>query len=71
MMHYEAISPVIGHKLTFAVLAVFALGIAFWLPLALRIARSVVRKRATLEDALLANATTNAQPATHLKPHAP
>jgi FlaG/FlaF family flagellin (archaellin) len=67
MMHYEAISPVIGHALTVAVLALFALGVAFWLLVAFRIGRSIAQKRTTMESALLANATTSAQPTTHRK----
>jgi hypothetical protein len=71
MMHYEAISPVIGHALTVAVLALFALGVAFWLLFVLRIARSMVPNRATMERALVASATTSAQPTTHRKLKAP
>ena len=65
MMHYEAISPLIGHALTVAVLVLLALGAAFWLLLAFRIGRSIAQKRSTMESALLANATTSAQATTH------
>jgi hypothetical protein len=54
-MYSEFNSPLLGHALLGAVLAIFALGMAFWLLLAFRIACAVVRKRATLERALLAN----------------
>jgi hypothetical protein len=64
-MHYEVISPILGHALTGAVLAVFALGMVFWLLLAFRIGRSIARKRTTIQSALLANATTSAQATTH------
>ena len=61
MMHYEAVSPVIGHALTFAVLALFALGMAFWLLLAFRIGRSILRKRTAMERSLLASHTSSAE----------
>ncbi len=71
MMHYEAISPVLGHALTGAVLAIFALGVIFWLLLAFRVARAVAWKHATLEGLFLANATTNAEAAPQMKGSAP
>jgi hypothetical protein len=54
-MYSEFNSPLLGHALVGAVLAIFALGMAFWLLLAFRIACAVVRKRTTLERALPAN----------------
>ena len=54
-MYSEFNSPLLGQALVGVVLAIFALGMAFWLLLAFRIACAVVRKRATLERALLAN----------------
>jgi hypothetical protein len=54
-MYSEITSTLLSHALFGAVLAIFALAMAFWLLLAFRIACSVVRKRATLERALPAN----------------
>ena len=54
-MYSEFNSPLLGQALVGVVLAIFALGMAFWLLLAFRIACAVVRKRATLERALPAN----------------
>ena len=54
-MYSEITSTLLSHALLGAVLAIFALGMAFWLLLAFRIACAVVRKRATLERALPAN----------------
>jgi hypothetical protein len=48
-------------------LAIFALGMAFWLLLAFRIACAVVRKRATLERALLVSPKQESEPAPQLK----
>jgi hypothetical protein len=54
-MYSEITSTLLSHALFGAVLAIFALAMAFWLLLAFRIACAVVRKRATLERALPAN----------------
>jgi hypothetical protein len=52
------IQILLGHALLGAVLTIFALGMAFWLLLAFRIARTVIQKRTMLEGALLASAKT-------------
>jgi hypothetical protein len=66
-MYSEFNSPLLGHALVGAVLAIFALGMAFWLLLAFRIACAVVRKRATLERALLVSPKLESDPAPQLK----
>jgi hypothetical protein len=65
-MYSEITSPLLGQVLLVAVLAIFALGMAFWLLLAVKIACAVTRKRSTLESALLASAPKNAEPAPKL-----
>ncbi|MCA3350505.1 MAG: hypothetical protein INF97_07920 [Roseomonas sp.] len=69
-MYSEITSPLLGQVLLVAVLAIFALGMAFWLLLAVKIARAVTRKRSTLEGALLASATRNTEAARKVKVHA-
>jgi hypothetical protein len=66
-MYSEFNSPLLGQALVGVVLAIFALGMAFWLLLAFRIACAVVRKRATLERALLASPKLESDPAPQLK----
>ena len=66
-MYSEFNSPLLGHALVGAVLAIFALGMAFWLLLAFRIACAVARKRATLERALLVSPKLESDPAPQLK----
>ena len=66
-MYSEFNSPLLGQALVGAVLAIFALGMAFWLLLAFRIACAVVRKRATLERALLVSPKQESEPVPQLK----
>ena len=66
-MYSEFNSPLLGQALVGVVLAIFALGMAFWLLLAFRIACAVVRKRATLERALLVSPKLESDPAPQLK----
>jgi hypothetical protein len=70
-MYSEITSPLLGQVLLVAVLAIFALGMAFWLLLAVKIARAVVWKLSALEGALLGGLTTKAEPAPQLKNSAP
>jgi hypothetical protein len=65
------IQILLGHALLGAVLAIFALGVAFWLLLAFRIACAVTRKRAVLLSAMLAMPRANAEPALKLQGRAP
>ena len=69
-MYSEITSPLLGQVLLVAVLAIFALGMAFWLLLAIKVARAVTRKRSKLEGALLASATRNTEPAPKVKARA-
>jgi hypothetical protein len=66
-MYSEFNSPLLGQALVGVVLAIFALGMAFWLLLAFRIACAVLRKRATLERALLVSPKLESDPAPQLK----
>jgi hypothetical protein len=66
-MYSEFNSPLLGQALVGVVLAIFALGMAFWLLLAFRIACAVVRKRATLERALLVSPKQESEPVPQLK----
>jgi uncharacterized metal-binding protein len=66
-MYSEFNSPLLGHALLGAVLAIFALGMAFWLLLAFRSVCAVVWKLSALEGALLGGLTTKAPPAPHQK----
>jgi hypothetical protein len=66
-MYSEITSTLLSHALFGAVLAIFALAMAFWLLLAFRMACAVVRKRATLERALLASPKLESAPAPQLK----
>ncbi|MCA3428660.1 MAG: hypothetical protein INF71_03585 [Roseomonas sp.] len=52
-------------------MAIFALGMAFWLLLAFRSVCAVVWKLSALEGALLGGLTTKAEPAPQLKTSAP
>jgi hypothetical protein len=66
-MYSEITSALLGHALLGAVLAIFALGMAFWLLLAFRIACAVVRKRASLDWAVRAIPKLESAPAPQLK----
>ena len=66
-MYSEFNSPLLGQALVGVVLAIFALGVAFWLLLAFRIACAATRKRAVLLSALLAMPRANAEPALKLQ----
>ncbi|MCA3414326.1 MAG: hypothetical protein INF84_06965 [Roseomonas sp.] len=70
-MYSEFNSPLLGHALLGAVLAIFALGMVFWLLLAFRSVCAVVWKLSALEGALLGGLTTKAEPAPQLKTSAP
>ena len=70
-MYSEFTSPLLGHALLGGVLAIFALGMAFWLVLAFRIACAVVRKRAMLERALLVSPKLESALAPRPKARAP
>ncbi|MFN9096448.1 MAG: hypothetical protein ACK5WN_19350 [Alphaproteobacteria bacterium] len=70
-MYSEFNSPLLGHALLGAVLAMFPLAVTFWLLLAFRSVCAVVWKLSTLEGALLGGATTKAEPAPQLKTSAP
>jgi hypothetical protein len=71
IMFSDILWSFLGHSLLGAVLAIFALGVAFWLLLAFRIAGAVTRKRAVLLSALLAMPRANAEPALKLRGRAP
>jgi len=60
-MYSEFNSPLLCQVLLGAILTIFALGMVFWLLLAYRTARSIVRKCFTLERDVLAKATKNAE----------
>ena len=63
-------SPLLGHALLGAVLAIFSLAMTFWLLLAFRSVCAVVWKLSTLEGAMLTGVTTKAEPAPELKARA-
>jgi hypothetical protein len=64
-MYSEITSPLLGHALLGAVLAVLALAKSFWLLLAFRSARAAIRELTALSQAL------QIQPAPQLKARAP
>ena len=66
-MYSEFNTALLGHALLGGVVAIFALGMAFWLLLAFRSVCAVVWKLSTLEGALLAGVTTKAELAPQLK----
>ncbi|MCA3435224.1 MAG: hypothetical protein INF62_17505 [Roseomonas sp.] len=66
-MYSEFNSPLLGHALLGAVLAIFSLAMTFWLLLAFRSVCAVVWKLSALGGALLAGVTTKAPPAPHQK----
>ena len=66
-MYSEFNSPLLGHALVGAVLAIFALGMAFWLLLAFRSARAMARKFASRDWAVQASPKLESAPAPQLK----
>jgi hypothetical protein len=66
-MYSEITSTLLSHALFGAVLAIFALAMAFWLFLAFRSARAMARKLASLDWAVQASPKQESEPVPQLK----